>query len=408
MAQYLGPIFGTGKDGYLTVSGTQNINTRTGASGTAGNRTLTVDSISGFSSGDLVMIHKSRGETTTTCGSWELNRLYTAPSGNTLYIDVPLTYNYQDSGNDQSQVVKVPEYLGVLVSSSTYITPTAWDGSTGGITIFCCNGKTIINSGGGITANGGAGAQATSGNGGGCGTGGGFRGGAASWGRDNNYGSQGYWGEGTGGDKTSKTPSANGNGGGGGTHNNSAVGNAGAGGGGSNGGNGTAGQGGAQGGGGTYGSTSGNSALSYVTFGGAGAGGGGGYNYSSDEAGGGGAGGGIIIIMSKIFINSGSVISNGGNGGPTNVWADGSGGGGGAGGSILIKSQNATLGSSIITATGGDGGHDNGGEHRTRVGGIGGDGRVRIEANNLTGSTSPTYSSYGTLVPWAGGIGIMG
>ena len=142
MAQYLG--LGSGKNGYLTVSGTQNINTYTSCTGSALGLSLTVASSTGFVAGDLIMIHKSRGSTTTAVGTWELNRVASVGGATTLNLAIPLVNAYQDSGADQSQCVLVPEYFSVTVPTATTLAPTAWDGNVGGICVFACSGTTNV------------------------------------------------------------------------------------------------------------------------------------------------------------------------------------------------------------------------------------------------------------------------
>jgi len=367
--QLIGPPFGTGKDGYLTTSGTQDVNTRTACSGSSGATTLTVTSSSGFADRDLVMIHKSRGTTTTTCGTWEMNRLKGTPGGTTFYLDFPLAAAYQNSGANLSQVIRVPEYLNVLVPSATTLAPTGWGGVTGGITVFACSGLTKVI--GSISAN------AL-----------GFRGQPAE---GNNSNSPGGAGEGTVGMYTGwlGVPNNNGSGGGGGAACNSSFGGAGGGG------NGSAGNAGKTG---WAGSLSGDATLATMTFGG----GGGGISHDSPNGtGSGGNGGGIIVIFSKRLIVTGTISTTGGTS-TAFSGSESSSGGGGAGGSVLIKSIDANFGSSLVTATYGTA------ASTSCTGGNGAYGRVRIEANTLSGSTSPAYSSYAALVPWGGGVGIQG
>jgi hypothetical protein len=126
-------------------------------------------------------------------------------------------------------------------------------------------------------------------------------------------------------------------------------------------------------------------------FPGSGGGGGGGVDDGPETGASGGDGGGIIFIAANSVSVSGSISCNGGAGGAATD-RDGA-GGGGSGGSIMIQANSATLGSSLVTASGGTGGStssDGGG------GGSGGVGRIRIEADTKSGTTSPTYSGAGT------------
>jgi hypothetical protein len=372
MAQNIGPTFGIGKSGYLTTTGSQDINTRIGASGTLNTRTLTVDSISGFSAGDLVMIHKSRGNTITTAGVYEFNRLYDV-SGSTLYVDVPLSYSYQDSGSDQTQVIKVPEYLGVTIPASTSIVPNAWDGSIGGISVLVCNGLTRIDGSINLVEKG-------------------FRGATTVIG-------SGLQGEGSAGSGTDSRD-ANGNGGGGGNERNDGA--PGGGGGGNVGAGTTASPIGGQPGG-TGGDAVSDVPMTKLFLGGGGGKGGGG-GYANTGGGNGGNGAGILVIVTKKLIITGLINADGAIG-LNATSTHGGGGGAGAGGSVLIKSMDAILGSNLITALAKTGGTQ---YNIGTAGGSSSTGIVRVETQRISGTTNPTFSSYGSITPWAGGVGIKG
>jgi hypothetical protein len=60
-------------------------------------------------------------------------------------------------------------------------------------------------------------------------------------------------------------------------------------------------------------------------------------------------------------------------------------GGGGAGGSILLRAVEANIGTNLLTALGGAGGATPGPQED---GGNGGNGRIRVEACKITGSTT--------------------
>ena len=82
---------------------------------------------------------------------------------------------------------------------------------------------------------------------------------------------------------------------------------------------------------------------------------------------------------------TGSITSNGASGSVAGTVQAGS-GGGGSGGSILIQANSATLGSSLVTAAGGSGGA------AQAPSGGGGIGRIRVEADTITGTTNPAAS----------------
>lgn len=148
------------------------------------------------------------------------------------------------------------------------------------------------------------------------------------------------------------------------------------GGGGGGGGFGTGGANGWAGNWGTGGTTYGSAAL-LPLCGGSGGGGGSGSNQP-----GGGGGGAILVASSTSIILTGSITANGGN--SSRLCSDCGGGAGGSGGGIRLVS-NVISGNGTISAIGGSPGDR---------GGVGGKGRIRIEAatNGRTASTDPPYS----------------
>jgi len=354
MSQFLG--FGRGNSDKV-ITGTETVNIYTGCSGTTGLTALTVDNTGGFSAGDLILIHKSRGDTTTTCGTWELNRIVSVGGGLTLLI--PLVNSYQDSGNEQSQCVLIPEYRGLTIQSGGILTPSAWDGNTGGILFVACNGQINVNSGGSIN-----------------GVGKGFRGGSTPSGTAK----RGTAGEGTVGAEIRENAGPNGNGGGGGDQSGTSPYCAQSAGGGNGAEASTGGAGGNNVGPGYGGLAVGNAALTTACFGGGGGGGG-----QAGATGGtvGGNGGALMTIFGRDIVVAGT-INNAGNVGGNGVGAGG--GGGGAGGSVLIKASAVTLGAGLITADGGTAGSGQQG------GTNGATGRIRIEVCSRTGTTSPIAS----------------
>lgn len=370
MRQFLG--YGAGKDGAKTISGTEVVNVYTSVSGTntANTTTISVSSTTGFSAGDLILIHKTRGNTTVSSGNWEVNRIVSVGTGS-FTLSYPLVFSYNDDGGtNQSQIVRIREYSSLSVPSNTILTAQDWNGDVGGI--ICVATKTCSVSGK-IRING---ANGTGG--GGINIGGGFRA------RRSQGQGDSLTGEGDASQGHTQTTANNGSGGGGG-----AITSGGPGGGG--GGNGTAGQGGT--GGASGGATSGNTTLSIMNFGGAGGTGGRSVSNDNNRAGGGGNGGGIILLFAKeITISGGGGIEAIGGAGQNGLDEGGGGGGGGAGGSILIKCQSASVGTNLVLAGGGIGGN-RWNNPQNKTGGDGGVGRIRIEYGVLfSGTTSPSAS----------------
>ena len=95
--------FGDGLDGDLTISSnTTEAPIDSSCSGTAGSYSLTATNAS-FAAGQLILIHKSRGNTTVTAGEYELNKISAYVAG-TITLKYALKNSYNDSGADQSQV----------------------------------------------------------------------------------------------------------------------------------------------------------------------------------------------------------------------------------------------------------------------------------------------------------------
>ena len=352
MSQFLN--FGNSSDGPLSITTpTTHAPIDSSCSGTGGTTSLTATNVS-FTAGQFILIHQSRG---ANAGYWEMNKIASYTAG-TITTSFPLTLTYQDGGVSQAQVIVMPQYSGITISS--ILTAKAWNENVGGIIPFLCNGCTNIS--GSITANGK-----------------GYLGAASVSG----IGLAGGQGEGTSGPRGTISTAANGNGGGGGYT--SGYDNASGGGGGGYANNGTDGAPGQAAPGGTGGISTGNTSLTTMSIGGGGGTGGSG-RYGATISGAGANGGGIILIYSQKIIVSGGIYCNGDNGGIVPTGAAG-GGGGGAGGSIFLKGQELILGTSLITADKGTGGFSNAG-----VGGAGSIGRIRIETCSRTGSTNPAAS----------------
>jgi uncharacterized protein (TIGR03382 family) len=156
-------LLGNGHSGALEVQTgeTRVINTyaKVASDTSRGATELIVDSSTGFSPGDLVLVHQSTGYTpepsvgdigdvtldSGLVGHWELARLHTdnVVAGR-LKLEAPLLRDYKSAG---AQVVRVPEYTSVLLKDAGVLTAEAWNGEKGGILAFLANGDVTIQAG---------------------------------------------------------------------------------------------------------------------------------------------------------------------------------------------------------------------------------------------------------------------
>jgi hypothetical protein len=469
---------GSGADGAVSFSTSQNINTAvlgslrsTNADGIVTTVTanptgtsITVASAAGIAAGDEILLINLRGAAgdIADVGNYEFLTVSSVPSSTTLNVTSTITKSYDGTtfSNQKVVVQRVPQWTNVTIASGGSLIANDWTGTSGGVIVFRATGTVNVQSGGTISANalgyqGGAGGTTgggtngesydgtvgsggTSGNTGTSGGGSGdlnagkgtqtIRGGGGGGGADSGAetddgggggGGGGYGGGGGGGgggnDCNTGATLAGGTGGGTGTSAggggggysgcgvvSTSGGNAGAAGGNGGGlagsgsttgqgGQGSNVQGGAGGGGG--GGTSGTTALTTL-FCGSGGGGGGGTATKPGTSRTGGDGGGIVYIVANTVTVAGSITSNGAAGLAASTNKGGS--GGGAGGSILIQANSAALGTNLVTATGGANSAGNG-TNGAGGGGAGGVGRIRVEADTITGSTnSPAASTAGT------------
>jgi hypothetical protein len=124
-------------------------------------------------------------------------------------------------------------------------------------------------------------------------------------------------------------------------------------------------------------------------------GGSGSYGGATNNAGGGGGGGGgAVKITAQSIVVSGAINANGGTGGGqsrgTAGGGDGGLGGGGSGGAIWLRASGVQI-SGTVQATGGvTGNYDTSASPWCGgAGGTGGNGRIRIDAQTLSGTTTP-------------------
>ncbi len=335
------------------------INTYTSVNGLSGD-TITVTSSTGFSVGDKLLIIQMQGatidETNTTnfgdisslnnAGNYEFSIVCNVLDANTLIVN-GLQRAYDPSG--VVQAINVPIYDNAVITG--ILTAPAWNGSTGGVLTFECNGTLTMNDGINLQ-------------------GAGFRGGtvttsaySCAWFSDpiDYYydilsGEGAMKGEGIALYIPHKTAGrgAQANGGGGGNDHNSG------GGGGANGGFGGLGgervkpstftcQGISPGLGGKSNTYS--NALNKIYLGG---GGGAGHENNPATATAGSNGGGIVIVKANTIIGNGNTINVKGVNISANS-ADGA-GGGGAGGTVLLQAT-SYMGTLAVDASGGNGGN---------------------------------------------------
>jgi len=444
---------GTGGDGDINIVANKIINTDilatgrtcadapnynvTAIDGTGTQFTISTSLVAGcLAAGDELLLINLRGTPTAygNVGNYETLKVLTA-SGTTITTTTPKTKFYGDtltgdtnlgtgSANQKVVLQRVPQYHDVTVASTFSLTPSAWDGSKGGIIFFRANGTVTIN--GSINSNGkgylpgatttgvanymgsGGGESfcAPGGAAGGSGAGGaGAGGGGAGYG---NYTAGTAYCGGGGGGNANLAGSATLGGAGGGASGHSSGGGGGYGsfgyGGtasGTNGGTSTSGAGAnaagsaGGGGGGTYGVAD----LSKLMFG---SGGGSGGAHSSGATGGlGGQGGGITMISANTISVNGTLASNGGNASNyvacNSTYSYWGGGGGGAGGSVKIYGNTVQMGASLVSANAGASSLGCIAASPSYYGGNGGVGRIATyTATSLTGTSAPTYT--GTTV----------
>jgi hypothetical protein len=361
---------GSGADGDLTVTGTTNLTSTgdivaTNVSVISGSD-VTVDSATGLAAGDEVLLINLHGSDSAyaSVGNYEFGEI-SSISGSVLTLVDAVSETYGDTANsdltDQTIVLqRVPQFADVTVSTGGELTVDDWDGDTGGVLAFRATGTVTVESGGVIHA------DAT-----------GYAGGATgSASNCDSYQGESYAGEGEGdGDGACTAYNETyghwvNNYGGGGAHITGAGGSYGSVG--EDGDSWTGGSATAPYGGDTYGSAD----LSTLFPGS----GGGGVWRGSSNPGPGGSGAGIVYIAAfELEADDADAITA--IGGSTSYWATGAytyGAGGGSGGSVYLVADAMSLATGSVLAGGGDGE-----QTHIRLGGNGGDGRIRLDYNEL-------------------------
>ncbi len=369
---------GTGKDGPLTITGDNTIlNNYTYLTlDYTGGINLSVSDASEFNEGDEILIIQMQNYSGGIAGAYEFATIDSVDKiNNNITLISALSNDFYTGTFNQvnatvTQIVRVPHYTTIDLDSG-FITAPAWNGYYGGVVVFKSMSGVNFN-GGTINVN-----EK------------GFRGGDCNGCGNNAWGDQGEGHLGLGldcGVVDCGTGAgaigllANGQGGGGGYGPSGVNGEPGAGGGyGTIGGNGTS----------TYNSTGGSDIgianLSLLFFGGGAGGGGdndGGTPYPEYSD-----GGGMVIIFADSISNA-AVYAKG----ETGTGPGGAGGvsGGGAGGTIWLSTTNLSI--SEVNASGGAGGVDS-----DDIGGDGGDGRIRLDFDELSGISDPESGYNGTL-----------
>lgn len=145
-----------GKDGDVTVTGTQVVNEYAPLQGSAAAGSTTLNAVSraanlpSLQAGDLIMLYQAQGaqidgsdsanygaiQNINSAGRYEFHTVRSV-SGNTITLETygntcaGLTYSYEADG--RPQVIRVPQYANLTVNGGGRIVPQAWNGATGGI-----------------------------------------------------------------------------------------------------------------------------------------------------------------------------------------------------------------------------------------------------------------------------------
>jgi hypothetical protein len=137
-------LLGTGGDGAYAPAADEVINTENvgGATGASGQKNVVVTSTTGFTAGDLVIVHQSRG---TGAGGYEYAQVVTVtPATNTLTMLRNLGKTYASNADNRAQVVRVKQYTTVAIPVGVTVRAPAWNGNSGGILAMKATGAVTI------------------------------------------------------------------------------------------------------------------------------------------------------------------------------------------------------------------------------------------------------------------------
>ncbi len=370
--------FGDGGDGPLTVTGEQTFDPGCTRALSISGAVIAVEDASAFSPGDMALLINKQGSpgATERVGTWAQVNVAAVGAGE-VTLSTPPAAQFDQLGDgaleyEDVALQRIPQYSEVTVAGALIAAP--FDGACGGVIAFTSAG--VLRVDGAIDA-----------------AGAGYAGGM----RNELVDRTGFCGEGTQGPSYA-TSNANGSGGGGGGEETGNCDNCeGSGGGGGHSAPGEDGDPGntSLGAGGTGGGACGAPDLTVICMGGGG--GAGAVDDASElgEGGGGGDGGGIIWLRARSLSVTGLIDASGTDGEPgcgqlskdpgcvPGNQSEAGAGGGGAGGAIFIAARELSLAPASVLAIGGGG--RTCGSTDLDTGGVGADGRIRLDFDTIDG-----------------------
>ena len=153
---------GDGTDGSLTVSGLSQPNTYfaiTDANKASGSNTFTLDTVTGLAVGDKVLIWQVQDSTTPANAGKMLYTNVTNIAGSVATTADNITWAMvsNDANNTtahNAQMIRIPQYTSVTVSSGGVLAPQVWTGTKGGILVLEATGNVTVDSGGFLVGDG--------------------------------------------------------------------------------------------------------------------------------------------------------------------------------------------------------------------------------------------------------------
>ena len=163
---------GTGADGSVTISTSQNINTAILGSNRSTNAdgilttvtanptgtSITVASTTGIAAGDEIFLINLQGVEgdTADVGNYEFLTVDTVPDSTTINVKTAIANSYDGTTFSAQKIVvqRVPQWTSVTINSSGILNANAWSGTSGGIVVFRANGTVTINGTGKINVTG--------------------------------------------------------------------------------------------------------------------------------------------------------------------------------------------------------------------------------------------------------------